>query len=679
MKEGKSKRKDWVKNAAIIFLTVMLILTFFSNTIMNYSLPEVATVYIQQGSIVATIRGSGTVDANDPYSLVAKETRMITGVDVKQGDEVKKGDVIYRLEEGDSAELEAAEAELNAMILKYTTELLSGEVDAAVINRVENGNTTSIESYQSRIAAMQNSIAAAETNVASHQTNVNNLTKQLDLLNNGNTPDTTAEEQAVRDAEKGVSNAQSSYDRANLRVTEQEASKVSAEGVVNNIMATAEGMGFSVADSNAPAILAGKEAAAAAKLASTKEYVLSTVNDILESLFNDLEPAPGGTWTDLTTFEEASAELSSRELMRAYNPEHWVQGNESMAAYDDLLNNYNTDYTAHLEAQNNVLNGAQLINDYNSARNRLAGIENEISKAKDERARANDNLNKAKDTLTTANTVLADKQANKTNTSAKNDINKKLIEAKAALTIAQEDLTRVQGEQTELVANLQAELNLGDQNEQIKLKEAEIEKIKEKSVGSAITAPVDGKIIVLTHVAGETMNMNDEVAQIQVAGKGFTVSFSVTNEQAAKVRTGDVAELQNAWYYNDIKVLLTSIKTDPDNPGKNKLLTFSVSGEEVVAGQTLSLAVGQQNANYELTVPNSSIREDSNGKFILVLQTRNSPLGNRYFAARVDVEILAEDDTNSAISAAVYAYQDYVITIATKPVEAGQQVRLIEN
>ena len=39
------------------FLTVMLILTFFSNTFMNYSLPEVATVYVQSGTITATDSG----------------------------------------------------------------------------------------------------------------------------------------------------------------------------------------------------------------------------------------------------------------------------------------------------------------------------------------------------------------------------------------------------------------------------------------------------------------------------------------------------------------------------------------------------------------------------------------------------------------------------------------------
>ena len=44
-------------------------------------------------------------------------------------------------------------------------------------------------------------------------------------------------------------------------------------------------------------------------------------------------------------------------------------------------------------------------------------------------------------------------------------------------------------------------------------------------------------------------------------------------------------------------------------------------------------------------------------------------------ATRIDVEVLASDDTQTAISGALYGYE-YVITTATKPVEAGKQVRL---
>jgi hypothetical protein len=76
-------------------------------------------------------------------------------------------------------------------------------------------------------------------------------------------------------------------------------------------------------------------------------------------------------------------------------------------------------------------------------------------------------------------------------------------------------------------------------------------------------------------------------------------------------------------------------------------------------------------------VPNSAIREDNNGKFILTVESKSSPLGNRYVATRVDVEVIASDDTSSAITAALYGYE-YVITTSTQPVEAGQYVRFSE-
>jgi hypothetical protein len=76
-------------------------------------------------------------------------------------------------------------------------------------------------------------------------------------------------------------------------------------------------------------------------------------------------------------------------------------------------------------------------------------------------------------------------------------------------------------------------------------------------------------------------------------------------------------------------------------------------------------------------VPTSCIREDSNGKFILILESKSTPLGNRYYARRVSVEVLASDDTNSAVSGAIEDYS-YVITTTTKPVEENQQVRLAD-
>ena len=77
-------------------------------------------------------------------------------------------------------------------------------------------------------------------------------------------------------------------------------------------------------------------------------------------------------------------------------------------------------------------------------------------------------------------------------------------------------------------------------------------------------------------------------------------------------------------------------------------------------------------------MPNSSIRSDSNGKFVYVIQSKNSALGNRYFARRVDVEVIASDDNNSAVTGALN-YGDYVITTASAPLKSGDQVRLNEG
>ena len=126
MNENKStRRREWVKNAIIIFLVIMLILTFFSNTIMNYSLPEVSAQYVGSGTLSEQIRGSGTVEANQSYEMKLDETRVIASVNVKVGDIVEKGQTILTLEDSESTELESARKTLDSLKLEYEKALLA--------------------------------------------------------------------------------------------------------------------------------------------------------------------------------------------------------------------------------------------------------------------------------------------------------------------------------------------------------------------------------------------------------------------------------------------------------------------------------------------------------------------------------------------------------------------------
>ena len=67
MSRDSESRRAWIKNAAIIFLVILLLLTFFSNTILNYTLPEVSAQYAQYGTIAASVKVTGTVKANESY------------------------------------------------------------------------------------------------------------------------------------------------------------------------------------------------------------------------------------------------------------------------------------------------------------------------------------------------------------------------------------------------------------------------------------------------------------------------------------------------------------------------------------------------------------------------------------------------------------------------------------
>lgn len=203
-----------------------------------------------------------------------------------------------------------------------------------------------------------------------------------------------------------------------------------------------------------------------------------------------------------------------------------------------------------------------------------------------------------------------------------------------------------------------------------------VDKYTKDSVGAEITSPVSGVISAINVSAGKETTPDQAMAVIDVVDRGYIIKIPVTNEQAKQVRVGDTAEVTNYYWGSEVNAVLESITSDPSSAGQKKLLVFRVSGD-VEAGQNITLSVGQRSAPMDAIVPKSAIREDSNGKFVLIVTSKSTPLGNRYTATRADVQVLAEDDTSVAVSG--LASNDYVITTSSKPLDAGSQVRMVEN
>lgn len=564
------KRREWVKNAAIIFLSVMLVLTFFSNTFMNYSLPEVAAQYVQSGTITAKIRGTGTVESGDPYNVKINETRTISSVLVKTGDKVEKGAPLLLLEDKESKELTDAQAALDKAMLDFELALLSGDISNSAFQNVQNGNVSSLNTYQSRIVAAEAEIDKWQKQVDEATTAINQLKTAQVNVDAGGAPDTSSEQNKVNVAQAALNSDEIKI--AKDKISEWQAAQATCQATIDKY----------------------------------NEKIASSVS--------------GNGFVNQVTEDEYQLAVKNRDQ------------------YQSLINE------------------------------RQAFINNNTDKVKayDEKVKA----------LADANKALTEKQNSKTNSTNsltvqtqnwQTELDKRNIQLKAA-----------QDTKAQLLKDISTELNLDYQLDSLKKQRDDIAKLQENAVGASIDAPISGTITSVTVKAGDEAQPDTALVTMQPEGKGFTMSFSVTNDQAKRLSVGDKADLVNSWRYSDMDITLASIKPDTTDPGQKKLLTFDITGDEVTPGQSLNVSVGQKSANYDLIVPNSAIREDSNGKFILIVESKSSPLGNRYVATRVDVEVLASDDTQSAVSGALYGYE-FVITTSTQPVEAGKLVRLANN
>ncbi len=598
-----ANRKDKIKNITIIFLLVMLILTFFSNTIMNYSLVEVSTQQVTSGQITSKVRGSGSVEASESYSVTIQETRKIATVNVKKEAEVATGDLLFTLEDTDSDELDAAKKSLNEAQAAYESAVLTAGITVAERQSIEAGKGSSLTQKQNEIAAANQRVKDAQAAVDSAQASVDKIKAQIDAVSNS-TADTTAEEKAVLDADKKNSEAQDNLTNAEASYTPV---KSAYDTALSSLQSAQSAYDEAVALKNEAQINCDK---------AEKAYKDDKTPD------NDKKTA----WDNAKTALDASVSAM----------------NKAKRQLDTAQSTFNT-----CQANLNKVQGS-----YDSAK----------SAATD-----------SKNALSNANYNLSVKKLTGTNTAEANNLQAQLNTATAALTDANTALTNATNDQKKVTDKISGEVTIASAYKTMTDLQEEVAKLQAKSIGTEITSPISGTVTDIAVTAGTTVNANDVMMTIQPENKAYVLQFSVTENQAKKVRVGDTAEILNNWYGNDVSAVVSSIRKDPQNRS-NSIIICEMKGD-VSVGDNYTLSIGEQSSNYDTIVPTSAIREDSNGKFILIIESKSTPLGNRYYARRVDVDVITSDDTKSAVTGALEGYE-YVITTTTKPIKENEQVRL---
>lgn len=657
MEETKVSKREWVKTAAIIFLAILLVLTFFSNTIMNATLPEVAAQQIEGGTINAKIRGSGTVGANETYDVTINQTRKIASVLVKVGQSVNAGDTLFLLEAQESDEVKAAQDELDQLELSYEKSL------------IDAGNTSAKENHEVQKARD----AYNEALAIYHQYSTMDATR-------------LASEQAKADAAQKA--AQANYDSLQEQYTTASSDKTytDAQAAVSEQTANVKSLKASIDEYTQK--LRELQTGAPTKTESEVTAEIGQVQTQLETLLSQ-------NATNIALYETSYLRLSElaggrADVMKAYYDMPDEQLLEALGkgatqvdvdnihkAYENLDNYYTQ--KAKLDAQMTTLREElKAAQEYTSTAQAIQEYQNKLNTATYD-------LNTAQNTLNNAQNIVNQYDNNLKALKASVD------QAKSTLTAAQEAATKLQNAATaaETVKSTKSALEellftqqLGDSSyldmqaakENIEKKKEALAKLTANADELEVTAKVGGVVASIEVTAGNSIGPDTPLAKLNVADRGYTIKISVTAEQAKRVKVGDKADVVNYWGGN-VEAVLENIARDPNTSGNN-LLVFKLTGD-VDPNTNLTLSIGQKSASYDALVPNSAVRTDNNGTFVLALTSKSTPLSTRYTATRVPVQVLAQDDTMSAISG--IGAGEFVITTSTKPIEAGTQVKLADN
>lgn len=731
----ETNKRGWIKNLIIIFLVLILIFTLFSNTFMNRSLPEVAVSNSESGTITTQVKLTGTVNANTVKAVTLEYARKIDEVLVRRGDTVTPGTVLATLVAGESAEIDNLEIELKQLQIEYKKlqletedslvsmryQLVDAEKELAELNtylkeyptydakkqeyeKLIDAIEEQIKTYEAAIETRGEEVDAKQDEIDAKQEVIDDLQKQISkLIADGAISGKSLEKlgDEIKKAEENVKDAEKATKRAKTRAT-------SAANAANTAALLSES---ALKDLNAANALLEKAQNAVDDLKKTQSDLVDE-SATLKARIAELEAIPEADRT-----AEETAELAAKESRLAEVRRELSDTNASLTTAEKTLADAETKQESASkvsekyasEARTASATASELDATYTSCKNAEKAAKDTLDslnsswscalleERKDARQEELDELTKEQK-LMNKDVAKMEKE------------NKKLAAQKTELETERDEFTKenmaeeldaAEKKQTELTRSIEdyktkiriaeangdiddetAALNLSIQRTKIAQKQREIEKLREKAVSTEIKSTVSGTISTLSMTAGDEIAAGTTVAEIATSD-GYTMECSVPNAQASRLRTGLVGEVQYYYWGDKPTVTVSTIKNDPNNSGKSKIVTLTVDGD-VADGTSLTVTIGSQGSSYDCIVPNSAIQEDSDGKFILVVTSKSSPLGNRYYAQRKNVTVLASEATRSAIDASL-SWGDYVITGATDsdgkkiPISDGMQVRMAEK
>lgn len=164
--DNDSARKKLILKVSAVFLGVMVLLTFFSNTINNFSLPRVKVEQPSSGSLIKVITSEGSVREKEVVRIYSRSSRKVVDILAKTGERVKKGDIILLLDR-EALEEELREDTLLLEKIRLSLEKLAKSSGPGELRNAERDIDTAKEALAEAGRKLANSKALLDAGAVS--------------------------------------------------------------------------------------------------------------------------------------------------------------------------------------------------------------------------------------------------------------------------------------------------------------------------------------------------------------------------------------------------------------------------------------------------------------------------------------------------------------------------------
>ena len=212
----------------------------------------------------------------------------------------------------------------------------------------------------------------------------------------------------------------------------------------------------------------------------------------------------------------------------------------------------------------------------------------------------------------------------------------------------------------------------------INLKEQELSKLLEiKASNHTIMAPVSGTIDKV-HVKKGEKTLSTALITMLSENTQYVFEAEVDKESAKQLAIGDkvAITLEGEKLPMGEETIIDEITTLTGDKEEKKKITVNLT--EGTPGLTGQLVIKKESEKYPSILPMEALREDNQGKYVLVVREQVTTLGKQQVAERVSVTELDKNGKVVGVQGAVNS-GDQVITETNKPIAAGDRVRLIEQ